>query len=322
VRRRIIAITLAALILPIIAPSLSVYHLYVVNLCLIYLVANLGYGLVLGHAGQISLCQGAFVGLGAYLTALLSLRLGLPVAVALPLAAAVTAGVGFVLGLPALRLSGHYLALVTLGFNTIFEIVVRLWVSMTNGSYGLKVPKLVLGFFTMTRDLHFFYLSYGVALLVLWISWNLIRSRVGRALSAVRGSEIAAVSLGIDVARAKMLAFSLSALFGALGGGLFAITIGLISPDDFGLPKVLRFLTMLVVGGLGTLWGTLIGTTLLTVLPEALRFLKDFEELMYGVLLLVALNLMPRGVVGLVHDLYHRLLAPERAFVVSPDEGT
>jgi ABC-type branched-subunit amino acid transport system permease subunit len=310
-----------ALVLPVVAPWLGVYHLYVVNLSLIYLVGNLGYGLVLGHAGQISLCQGAFVGLGAYLTALLALRLALPVALALPLAAVITGAVGFLLGMPALRLSGHYLALVTLGFNTIFEIVVRVWVSMTNGSYGLKVPRLVLGAFPLTRDLHFFYLSYAVVLVALWVSWNLVRSRVGRAMSAVRGSEVAAVSLGIDVARAKTLAFGLSGLFGALGGGLFAVTIGIVSPDDFGLPKVLRFLTMLVVGGLGSLGGTVVGTVLLTVLPEALRFLKDFEELMYGLLLLLSLNLMPRGIAGLARDLYHRWWAPERAFVVSTEEG-
>jgi branched-chain amino acid transport system permease protein len=306
--------------LPVVAPALGVYHLYVLNLCLVYLVANLGYSLVLGHAGQISLCQGAFVGLGAYLTALLSLRLALPVAVSLPLAALATAGVGVVLGLPALRLSGHYLALVTLGFNTIFEIVTRVWVSMTNGSYGLKVPRLVLGPLVLRHDLHFFYLSYAATLLAAWAVRNLLRSRVGRALAAVRGSELAAASLGIDVAWAKTLAFGASALLGALGGGLFAVTLGLIAPDDFGLPKVLRFLTMLVVGGLGSLGGTVVGTVLLTVLPEALRFLKDYEELMYGVLLLVSLNLMPRGIAGLARDAYRRYRAPERAFTLPPED--
>jgi branched-chain amino acid transport system permease protein len=249
------------------------------------------------------------------------LRLGLPMWLTLLLAPCLTALVGCVIAVPALRLSGHYLALVTLGFNTIVEIVLRVWVTMTNGSYGLQVPKLALGPLAIASDARVFYLNYAVVLLSLWISWNLVRSRTGRAFTAVRGSEVAAVSLGIDVARAKTLAFALSAFFGGLGGGLFAVTIGHISPDDFGLPKVLAFLTMVIVGGLGSLAGTIVGTALLTLLPEALRFLKDYEELMYGVLLLVALNVMPKGIAGLARDLRVRLAGPERAFVASGDKA-
>lgn len=320
--RKTALVGLALVALPIAAQLLGVYYLYVINLVLVFVTINVGYSLVVGYTGQISLCQGAFAAIGAYLTALLALRLGLPVWLALLLAPCLTAVVGVLIAIPALRLSGHYLALVTLGFNTIVEIVLRVWVSMTNGSYGLSVPRLALGPFTFASDARLVYVNYAVALLSAWVCWNLVRSRTGRAFTSVRGSETAAVSLGIDVARTKSLAFALSAFFGALGGGLFAITIGLVSPDDFGLPRVLAFLTMLIVGGLGSLAGTIVGTAILTVLPEALRFLKDYEELMYGVLLLAALNRMPKGIVGLVRGLKVRLGYGERAFVVPRDEAS
>ncbi len=317
--RKTALVGLGLVALPIAAQCLGVYYLYVINLVLVYVTINVGYGLVVGYSGQISLCQGAFAAIGAYLTALLSLRLGLPVWLTLLLAPCLTAIVGLLVALPALRLSGHYLALVTLGFNTIVEIVLRVWVSMTNGSYGLQVPRLALGPLTVASDARLLYLNYAVALVSVWVCWNLVRSRTGRAFTSVRGSETAAVSLGIDVACTKSLAFALSAFFGGLGGGLFAVTIGLVSPDDFGLPKVLAFLTMLIVGGLGSLAGTIVGTALLTLLPEALRFLKDYEELMYGVLLLAALNRMPKGIVGLARDLTLRFGHRQRAFIVPGD---
>jgi branched-chain amino acid transport system permease protein len=319
ITRKTALVAIGLVAVPIVAQSLGVYYLYVANLVLVYLTINVGYSLVVGYAGQISLCQGAFAAIGAYLTALLALRLGLPVWLTLLLAPSLTAVVGLVIAIPALRLSGHYLALVTLGFNTIVEIVLRVWVSMTNGPYGLSVPKLALGSFAVGNDARLLYLNYAVALASVWVCWNLVRSRTGRAFTAVRGSEIAAVSLGINVARTKSLAFGLSAFFGGLGGGLFAVTIGLVSPDDFGLPKVLAFLTMLIVGGLGSLAGTIVGTAVLTMLPEALRFLKDYEELMYGILLLLALNRMPKGIVGLARDLRRRFGPRERAFVVQGD---
>jgi branched-chain amino acid transport system permease protein len=320
--KRKASLLLALVALPILAPALGTYHLYIVNLVLVYLTINVGYSLVLGYTGQISLCQGAFAGIGAYLTAILALRLGLPVYVTLLVAPLLTAIVGSVIAMPALRVSGHYLALVTLGFNTIVEIVLRVWVSMTNGSYGLRVPQLTVGGFAFDSDVRVFYLNYAMAVLSVWVLWNLVHSRLGRAFTSVRGSEIASASLGINIARTKTLAFMLSALFGGLGGGLFAVTLGLISPEDFGLPKVLGLLAMLIVGGLGSIAGTILGTALLTVLPEALRFLKDYEELMYGVLLLTALNLMPKGIAGLARQLYARFLHPEQAFVTSGEEAS
>jgi branched-chain amino acid transport system permease protein len=252
----------------------------------------------MGFAGQISLCQGAFAALGAYLSALVTLKLGINFWVSLPIAAAITTIIGFLISLPAVRLSGHYLALVTLGFNTIVEIVARVWDPMTKGSFGLNVPKPGLPFVDFSKDIHFFYANLVITAILLVVAINLVTSKVGRALTSIRDSETAAISLGISLVKYKTFSFMLSAFYGAIGGGLYAATIGLITPDDFSLFRVLKFLTMIIIGGLGSIPGTILGTSVLTVLPEVLRVFKDFEELVYGVVLILCLNFLPGGLIS------------------------
>jgi len=280
------------------APFLDEYILYIFNLIFIFLIITLGYNLVMGFGGQITLCQGAFAALGAYISAVITIKLGINFWISLPIAAVITTVIGFLIGLPAVRLSGHYLALVTLGFNTIVEIVARVWDSMTKGSFGLIVPKPVLPFVDFSKDIHFFYTNLVITAALLVIAINLVNSKVGRALTSIRDSEIASASLGISLVKYKTVAFMLSAFYGAIGGGLYGATIGLITPDDFSLYRVLKLLTMIIVGGLSSIPGTILGTAVLTILPEVLRVFKDFEELVYGIILILCLKFLPGGLIS------------------------
>jgi branched-chain amino acid transport system permease protein len=290
---------IVSIILFVIAPFVDNYILYVCSLNFIFIIISLGYNLVMGFAGQISLCQGAFAALGAYISALLTIKLGINYWLALSIAACVTTAIGFAIGFPAIRLSGHYLALVTLGFNTIVEIVARVWSQMTGGSFGLIVPKPRLPFVDFTKDIHFFYFNLIIMLIFIALTINIINSKIGRSLKAIRDSEIGSISLGINIAKYKTMAFMLSGFYGAIGGGLYAITIGLITPDDFNLLRVLKMLTGIVVGGLGSILGTILGSVSITTLPEALRLFENFEELVYGIVLVLFLKFLPQGLVSL-----------------------
>jgi branched-chain amino acid transport system permease protein len=289
----------AGLVLAISAPFLDNYILYICSLNFIFIIISLGYNLVMGFAGQISLCQGAFAALGAYISALLTIKLGINFWLALGISASITTAIGFAIGFPAIRLSGHYLALVTLGFNTIVEIVARIWSKMTGGSFGLIVPRPSLPFVDFSKDIHHFYFNLIIMTLFIILTINILNSKVGRSLMAIRDSETGSISLGINPARYKTIAFMLSAFYGAIGGGLYAITIGLVTPDDFNLLRVLKFLTGIVIGGLGSIIGTILGSVSITTLPEVLRVFEDFEELIYGVVLILFLKFLPKGLVSL-----------------------
>lgn len=299
-RGQYVTYLIGASILAISAPFFDSYILYIFNLVFILTIIALGYNLVMGFAGQISLCQGAFAAIGGYMSALLTIKLGINFWASMLIAGLFTTFIGFAMGLPAIKLAGHYLALVTLAFNAIVEITARVWSSLTEGSFGLNVPKPVLPFIDFSKDIHFFYLNLSIAIILVIVTVNLVNSKVGRALTSIRDSEIAASSLGINPVKYKIFAFMLSGFYGAIGGSLFGITIGLISPDDFSLLSVLKLLTMIIVGGLGSIPGTILGVALFTILPEILRFLEDVWELFFGIILILCLNFLPGGLGSLM----------------------
>jgi branched-chain amino acid transport system permease protein len=212
------------------------------------------------------------------------------------LAAAV---LGAALGFPARRLSGLYLALVTLGFLELVQIAVEEFPDWTGGVRGLSVPKPEILGLQIKSDSALYYLALATVALAVWAACNLARSRFGRAFNAVRQSPYAAQALGIPLGQTKLLAFSLAAGFAGLAGGLQAIIVGFIDPTEFGISTSLRQITYIVVGGLGSVPGSLIGAVLLTGLPELLRGVQEYSDLAYGILLLAALLFMPRGVTGL-----------------------
>ncbi len=278
------------------------YDLGILNLIGLYVIAVLGLNLFIGYAGQISLGHAAFFGLGAYGSAILTTTYQLPPWPALALTAVSVAVVALIIGVPTLRLSGHYLAMATLGFNYVVHSVLVQWDAVTGGPSGLSgVPPLALFGLSFDNDVKFHYLVWSFAMVALTLCLNLVRSGVGRGLAALAQDEVAASALGVDVARAKVGVFVLSAVFASVAGSLYAHYFGYVNPDSFSIFKSLDLVIMVVVGGLGSIWGTLFGVGFITVLPNLLDFFETYSDIIHGVILVVILLFLPQGLVtGLV----------------------
>lgn len=290
------AVLLVALMLvPLAAGS---YQIYLLQLALLNIIVAIGLNLLTGNCGQISLCHASFMAIGAYTTTLLMTRAGLSYLAALPIGAAAAALLGAVLGFPARRLSGLYLALVTLGFLEIVQIAIEETPDLTGGIRGLSVPKPHILGFHLKSDAAVYYFVLAITLAAVAVGVNLQRSRFGRAFDAIRQSSFAAQSLGIPTDKIKLLAFSVAAGFAGLAGGLFTIVVGFIDPTEFGISASLRHITFIVVGGLGSVAGSILGAVALTALPELLRGAKEYSDLVYGAILLGTLLFMPRGLKG------------------------
>jgi len=291
----LLAFIAVLLILP---PFLDTYKVYLLNVMCISVVIALGLNLVTGYTGQISLGQSGFVAIGAYATALLMGR-GFSFWVALPVSGVIAGFPGFLIAIPALRLRGVYLALVTFGFGAIVEMTLIHWVSLTRGPDGLRVLSPQLGSFAFNSDLSMFYLIFVVTLIMVFVAQRIIDSHVGRVFLSIRDSEIAAESMGVDITRYKIIAFVLSAFYGGIAGGLYASLVMFISPDAFTVLESVLYLTMVVVGGLGSIWGGIIGGAMLSFLPEFLRQFKELQELLFGAILILSLIFLPNGLVGI-----------------------
>ncbi len=291
------AITIAAvssIALPLFGSS---YQVYLAELILVNVVAAIGLNLLTGNCGQISLCHASLMAIGAYTTALLTTRLAVTYALALPAGVVVTTVLGASLGYPARRLSGLYLALVTLGFLEVVSIAIEEFPDLTGGVRGLKLAKPELAGWPLNGSALYFFVL-GVTALAIAAGWNIQRSRYGRAFDAVRQSVIVAQALAISPGRTKLLAFSIAAAFAGLAGGLFTAVVGFIDPTEFDISASLREITFIVVGGLGSVVGSVVGAVVLTLLPETLRGAREYGDVVYGVILLGALVLAPKGIVG------------------------
>jgi branched-chain amino acid transport system permease protein len=283
--------------LPLVATS---YYLYLAELAMINIITAVGLNLLSGNCGQISLCNASFMGIGAYCTALCTTRLGLPTLIGLPASVIISALLGAALGYPARRLSGLYLALTTLGFLELVGIVIEEFPDYTGGIRGLKVPRPEIFGFSFQSNVALYFLVFTLTGAAVVVGYNVQRSRYGRAFDAVRQSPFAAQALGIPVARVKVIAFSLNAAFAGFAGGLLAGVVGFIDPPEFGILVSIQHITFIVVGGLGSIAGSIAGALVLTALPEALRGVQEYGELIYGFILLGTLLFLPRGLVGLV----------------------
>lgn len=258
-------------------------------------IMTIGLSLLMGYAGQISLGHAAFFGIGAYASGILTTKYALH-----PLAASLwgvllSAAVAFLVGKPTLRLKGHYMAVATLGFGEIIYICFNELAPLTGGPSGLSGIPALNFFGSPVEGGGYLYLVWAVLLLLLCFSLNVINSRVGRALRAVHGSELAANAMGVDASRYKLQVFMLSAVYASIAGSLYAHFVTFISPSSFGLMFSILLLMMVVVGGAETIWGALLGTFVLTLLPEYLRGLEEFEVLAYGAILMAVLLFMPHG---------------------------
>jgi branched-chain amino acid transport system permease protein len=263
--------------------------------------------LLLGYAGQISLGHAGFFGLGAYISGVLTATHAMNPWLVMIAAAACVGLLAFAIGFPILRLKGHYLAMATLGFGIILYIIFNETVDITGGPSGLSgIPNLQLGPVTFDSDLKNYYLVWAFTLLVVLFAVNLAESRIGRALRAIHDSEIAARVMGVNARLLKVQIFTLSAVISSLAGSLYAHTMAFVAPASFGFNFSVELLTMVVIGGLGSIYGSFLGALLLTLLPESLRFLHDYDIVFYGLLLMVMIMFMPGGLVRGIPALLRR----------------
>ncbi len=264
-----------------------------------YTVAVVGLTVVLGYAGQITLAQAAFFGIGAYCLALGILDLGLNFWVALAFAVAASGVAGAGLGLTSVRLGGHYLAMITITFQQIFALVLTNWIDVTRGPDGVSgIPRPSVFGFTFSNNAHYLALCLVALSLVLFLVWHLRGTQLGRQMAAVRDNELAASVTGINAYYVKVVAFTISSALAGLGGGLFASGFAYISPDQFSLAESIVFLTMALLGGVKSAIGTALGASLLILLPEALRFLKEIYLAIYGAAVVLIMIFMPDGIWG------------------------
>ncbi|MBJ6800786.1 branched-chain amino acid ABC transporter permease [Geomonas propionica] len=272
-------------------------------------VLALGLNLLLGYAGQISLGQAAFFGLGAYGSGVLTTTYGLNPWLAM-IAVAVCVGLfAFAIGFPVLRLKGHYLAMATLGVGVIVNIAFNETVELTGGPSGLSgIPNLSIGSLTFDSDLKNYYLVWVFALGMILLSLNLVNSRFGRGLRAIHDSEIAARVMGVNARLMKVQVFTLSAVMSAIMGSLYCHVMTFISPNSFGFHFSVEILTMIVIGGLGSVYGSVLGALLLTLLPEMLRTFQDYDIIVYGLLLITMTIYLPGGLVEGIPALLRRLV--------------
>ncbi|HET6781002.1 MAG TPA: branched-chain amino acid ABC transporter ATP-binding protein/permease [bacterium] len=267
----------------------------------------IGLTLLAGHAGQVSLGQAAFYGIGAYVSAITTLRLGLPPFLGVMLAVSGAAFIAYVIGAPIFLLRGHFLVLGTLGFNIVVDVVIRNVQGLTGGPTGLTgIPPLSVGRIIIVGDRAYYYLIWTLVLLALWLGRNLIHSRIGRALAAIRASEVTAATLGINPAFFKARMLALSAAFAGLAGAIYVHYLGFVSPSPFAFNFSIDLLVMSVLGGIAFLPGAVLGTAVLTVLREVLRTIMprllgtgasaEYEIVIFGLLLAVVVVLAPGGI--------------------------
>jgi branched-chain amino acid transport system permease protein len=275
-----------------------------------------GLNLLLGFAGQISLGHAAFFGLGAYISGVLTTSYSWNPWLAMVVAAIAVGLLAFAIGFPILKLKGHYLAMATLGFGIIVFIVFNEYVDLTGGPSGLPgIPNLMAGDITFDSDLKNYYLIWSVALIVVLLAINLVHSRIGRALRAIHDSEVAARVLGVNARLLKVQIFACSAVISCIAGSLYAHTVTFISPASFGFHFSIELLTMVIIGGLGSIYGSCLGAALLTLLPEMLRTFQDYDIIVYGLLLIGMTMFLPGGLVqggGLLLNQLKRLLPKKR----------
>jgi branched-chain amino acid transport system permease protein len=280
------------------------YYYTLLNFIGIHTLLVVGLNLLMGYGGQISLGHAAFFGLGAYTSGILTATWGVNPWLAL-VAGLILAGVAaFLIGIPALKLRGYYLAMATLGFGIIVYIILNQAHALTGGPSGLSgIPSLSLAGLPLNTPRRLYLLIWMTVGGILGLSANLVDSRTGRAIRALHDSEEAAESLGVDTARMKLKVFIWSALYASLAGSFYAHTLNFIAPSSFDFMFSIKLVTMVVLGGMASIWGSLLGAAVLTMLPEVLTVFHDFEVIIFGAILIVVMIFLPRGLVRGIMDL-------------------
>jgi branched-chain amino acid transport system permease protein len=300
---------LLALALALLAPAVAAVHVVSqLTFILIFAIAGIGFQILLGYCGLLSLGQAGFLAIGAYACVFLESQ-GMHFLLALPLAAVISAAAGAALGVPVLRLRGLYLAMATVSLGFIIEEVAARWTAVTGGSSGLLVAPIRFLGGSLNGDTAFYYLCLAVCLFSLWTTANLLRSPSGRAMIAIRDSQIAAQSIGVEVRWFKTKAFAVSAFFTGVAGALMAHKLTFISPEQFTLALSIELLLMVLIGGIASLRGVVLGAAFLVAMPELLVALEKLlpggslpalRPLAFGLLLVLVMLFEPRGISGLI----------------------
>ncbi|MFI4951877.1 MAG: branched-chain amino acid ABC transporter permease [Burkholderiales bacterium] len=291
----------AGLVLYALLPQfLKSYGIYMMTLLCVYLMAVFGLNLIVGYAGQMSIGQAAFYGIGAYVAAILMTRLGMSFWLVLPIAALICFAVGLALGFPALRVQHHYLAFATLGFNVLVFLVMRNEQSLTGGPFGISnIPRPALFGYSLDGSLPFFYFTFASVILLAALMWWLLRSPWGRAFAALRDNPIRAESTGINITAYTLLAFAIGATCAGVGGVYLAALVNFIEPGQFHLSVSLMMLLAVIVGGSGRFFGPVLGSVVVVLLPEWLRFLQDWYLAIFGFAVIVMMVYLPGGLLSL-----------------------
>jgi branched-chain amino acid transport system permease protein len=295
--RIVTLLVLAAIIglLPLVLPSS--YYVRVASLVWVSAFAAIGLNILMGQAGQVSLGHAGFFGIGAYAVAIGPAHLGLPTWVALLLGAAVAAILAYLVGRPILRLKGHYLAIATLGLGVLIAMVITTESRWTGGPDGMPVAKLTLFSWRASGSGTWYWISGGMLLVGAWIALNLGNTPTGRAFRALHDSEVAARVAGVNVARYKLRAFVIAAVYAALAGSMLALMNGFINPDQAGFLHSVELVTMVVLGGLGSVAGAVVGAAVLITLPQVLTVFQDYEHLLLGAIIIASMIFMRDGIV-------------------------
>jgi branched-chain amino acid transport system permease protein len=284
------------------------YWIHVLVIIGTYVIAAAGVDLVFGFAGQLSFCQASFFALGAYTSAILTTTHHLNPILAMVIGMVFTSLVAYGLGTPVLRLKGYYLAIATIGFGLIVQSLLVTLARYTGGPDGFRdiVPLKVAGYI-FKGDPQYYYPIWTVAMVILLLTRNIVRSRVGRAMLALRGDDVAASSMGVNITKYKVQAFVLSAAYASLAGSLYAHSNRFISPQIADLSSSVEMIIMMVLGGIRTVFGVLIGTAIMKSIPEFLESFLDYQMVTRGAILILLLLYMPRGLIGLAKNILEKL---------------
>jgi len=296
-----VAIALVAIaVLAIPAVSQDGYLIQLLNIAILNAIVVLGLNFATGWTGQINFGQAAFYGLGAYATAIAT-KSGLPWIVTPVLSVAIVLAASLILGLPTLRLRTYYLAMTTIGFGEIVRLIIVHWEPVTGGTSGLRaIPGITLFGIGPQGQVQHYYLLLAVLALATLVAARIRQSALGRAMIATKDSEIAAEQSGVDTTRTKLLAFMIGAVYAGLAGCLYASSIRFVSPDSFSGVQAVLLMTMLIVGGMGSIAGSIVGALTLTILPEVLRFLGQWYLVLYGLGVIIVIVLLPGGLASMI----------------------
>ncbi len=303
-----VVLLLLVLALPLVLKSN--YYLGIAHQVLIFIVLAVGYDVLLGFTGLLSFGHIGLFAIGAYTSAILVMSTGAPFLVGLAGAAVLTGLIGVLFSIPALRIKGHSLTLLTLALGEVIRLVIRSMDWLTNGAEGISgIPRPEIFGFSFRQALPLYYLLLFFAVLAIAFAWRLRSSRFGRSFMAIRDAEIGAEVSGVNLSSMKMMAFAVSAIFAGVAGSLYAHTMRFISPEFFSLGLTIILLAMVLIGGRGTIIGPVIGAALLITLPEVLRFVKEYYLLVFGISIWLCVILLPEGLAGLGRRIVKRMRA-------------